>query len=264
MMIRITCIVLALVLALCACEEKAMATDNSVFDDFDGPAGAPPNSKIWGYDLGGGWGYGNELQEYTNSSDNVRLDGQGHLVIQALKTPTGYTSGRLVTRQKLNIRYGKLSARIKFPAGQGIWPAFWTLGSNIDSLGWPRCGEIDIMELANVGTTYQVALHGPQGDSDYLAGAGIVRSGPIADLTDDFHDYWLSWRPNAITVGVDDVTLAVFTPASLPPGAEWVFSQPMYAVLNIAVGGKLPGPPTDETPFPATMLVDWFRFTPDS
>jgi beta-glucanase (GH16 family) len=263
MMIRITCIILTFVLALCSCAETATATGNAVFDDFDGPAGSPPNPKIWGYDLGDGWGHGSELQEYTDSPDNVRLDGQGHLVIQALRTSTGYTSGRLVTRGKLNILYGRLSARIKFPAGQGIWPAFWALGSNIDSVGWPQCGEIDIMELVNVGTRYLVTLHGPQGDSDYLGGAGVGTRGPIADLTDDFHEYWMNWQPDHITIGVDAITLGDFTPASLPAGARWVFNRPMYAVLNIAIGGKLAGPPDDATPFPATMLVDWFRYSPD-
>jgi beta-glucanase (GH16 family) len=262
MMIRIICIILTVMLALCSCSEQATATADTVFDDFDGPAGSPPNPKIWDYDLGGGWGHGSELQVYTNSSDNVRLDGQGHLVIQALKTSTGYTSGRLVTRGKLNVLYGTLVARIKFPARQGIWSTFWTVGSNIDSVGWPRCGEIDIMELVNVGTKYNVTLHGPQGESDYLAGAGVARSGPIADLTDDFHEYWMNWRQNGITIGVDGITLAEFTPASLPAGAQWVFNHPMYAVLSLAVGGNLPGPPTDATPFPATMLVDWFRYTP--
>jgi beta-glucanase (GH16 family) len=90
----------------------------------------------------------------------------------------------------------------------------------------------------------------------------VGTSGPIADLTDDYHDYWLDWRPNTIVVGVDDRTLATFTPASLPPGGEWVFNKPMYALLNIAVGGPWPGPPDATTPWPATMLVDWFKYEP--
>ena len=118
------------------------------------------------------------------------------------------------------------------------------------------------MELVNSGTTYYATLHGPQGESDYSNGEGVRTSGPIADLTNDFHVYWMDWQHDSITIGVDDTTLGAFTPASLPPGGRWVFNHPMYAVLNVAVGGDWPGPPTDATPFPATMVVDWFRYTP--
>ncbi len=180
---------------------------NAMYDDFDGPAGAPPIRRYWGYDLGSPGAANNEMQVYTNSPDNVRLDGQGHLVIEAQKTPNGYTSGRVVTRGKVNMMYGTVTARIKFPAGQGIWPAFWTLGSSIAGVGWPESGEIDIMELVNDGSTYHVTLHGPQGNSDYLSGDGVGTSGPIADLTKDFHEYWLHWQPDNITVGVDGTTL---------------------------------------------------------
>ena len=236
------------------------------FDNFLGPAGSPPNNALWDYDIGPYQGDG--LQTYTNWPDSIRLDGLGHLVIQALKTASGYTSARLVTRGKLTMLYGRLTARIKFPSGQGIWPAFWMLGSNMDEVGWPRCGEIDLMELVDNGRTYHVTLHGPQGDSDYFGGTKVSgqvvgTSGPIADLTNDFHNYWLNWQPNSITIGVDETTLGAFAPSSLPPGAQWVFNRPMYALLNIAVGGSWPGPPDASTPFPATMLVDWFRYTPD-
>jgi beta-glucanase (GH16 family) len=235
-----------------------------VFDDFNGPAETLPNPALWTYDIGPAKDIssGGDLETDTNSTNNIRLDGQGHLIIQALKTSTGYTSARLVTRGKVNMLYGTITARIKFPSGQGIWPAFWTLGSNMDTIGWPQCGEIDIMELVNTGSTYWVSLHGPQGKSDYLDGNGLVTSGPIADLTKDFHDYWVNWHPNSITIGVDASTLAAFTPSSLPPGAQWASNHPMYALLDVAVGGNWPGPPDESTPFPATMIVDWFKYTP--
>ena len=237
----------------------------SVFDDFVGPAGSLPDSALWDYDIGPYQDAG--LQTYTNSPENVRLDGHGHLVIQARPTPTGYSSARPVTRGKLSMLYGTVSARIKFPSGQGIWPAFWMLGTDMDQVGWPRCGEIDLMEIVNTGTQYHVTLHGPQGDSDYFGGVEksgqvVGTSGPIADLTDDFHTYWVNWQPQHITIGVDDTTLGTFTPASLPPGAQWVFEHPMYALLNIAIGGGWAGPPDASTSWPATMLVDWFRYTP--
>jgi beta-glucanase (GH16 family) len=141
------------------------------------------------------------------------------------------------------------------------------LGTDIDKVGWPKCGEIDLIEIVNTGTEYHVTLHGPQGNTDYFGGveAGgpvVGTSGPISDLSADFHTYWVNWQPNKIVVGIDDATLARFSPAWLPPGAQWVFEHPMYALFDIAVGGPWPGPPDASTPSPATMLVEWFRYTP--
>jgi beta-glucanase (GH16 family) len=234
-----------------------------IFDDFAGPAGSPPDSAIWGYDVGGGgWG-SNELQVYTDSTENAYLDGQGHLLIQARRTPSGYTSARLVTRGKAEFQYGTITARIQFPSGQGLVPAFWLLGSDIAAVDWPKCGEIDVMELPNVGTTYNSSLHGPL--STPQAGSRLAQaSGPAGgDLTAGFHDYWVRRQPGEIRVGVDGVTHALFTPQSLPPGGQWVFDKPMFALLSVAVGGDWPGPPDESTPFPATMLVDWLRYTPE-
>ena len=130
----------------CSCSGQATATPQAVVDDFDGPAGSQPDPNLWGYDVGSG--AVKELQTNTNSSNNVYLDGQGHLVIAALKSGSRYTSGRLVTRGRLAMTYGTASASIKLPAGQGIHPAFWMLGTNIDSVGWPECGEIDVAEVS--------------------------------------------------------------------------------------------------------------------
>lgn len=245
----------------------------AVFDTFDGSAGSMPNSSLWSAQTGAFLDDG--LQTYTDFPDNVRLDGQGNLVIQARATDSGYTSARLITQGKLDMLYGTMTARIKFPAGQGIWPAFWMLGSTYSQAtwnapgptGWPGCGEIDVMELINTGTTYYVTLHGPQGSTDYYGGVNgtgrvVGKSGPIPDLTADYHDYWVMRRENQIVIGVDDRMLAEFTPADLPPGGEWVFNRPMYAILQIAVGGPWPGPPDNTTPWPATMLVDSFSYTP--
>ena len=235
----------------------APVASGPVFDDFIGPAGAPPDPAYWTADVGSsaehGWERGS-LQDYTDSPENIRLDGYGNLVIEARKSGSGYTSGRLVTRDRVAFPLGTISARMKLPAGQGIWPAFWMLGSNIDTVGWPGCGEIDIMELINTGTTYNVALHGP--------GSEIEKKGPIADLAADFHNYWMTRRHDSVTIGVDDATLATFTPESLPDGAPWVFKDPMFVLLNVAVGGNWPGPPDESTHFPAQMIVDWFSFQP--
>lgn len=226
-------------------------------EEFDGPAGAGPNPQYWTIDVGPsavhGWEAGS-LQTYTDHPDNIRLDGDGHLMITARRDGDSFTSGRLVTRGKREFGPGTLIARIKFPSGQGIWPAFWMLGSTIDSAGWPGCGEIDVMELINDAGTYHVALHAP--------GADPEASGPIADLSNDFHNYWVTRTPSSVTIGVDGAVLASFTPDVLPPGSPWVFSDPMFVLLNVAVGGTWPGPPDDSTPFPATMLVDRLQFVP--
>lgn len=228
-----------------------------IFDDFEGPVGSPPNPDYWVTDLGPsavhGWEKGS-LQTYTNSPENIRLDGYGNLVIEARKSDDGYTSARMVSRGKMHFPYGTVAARMKLPSGQGLWPAFWMLGSNIDSVGWPRCGEIDIMELVNTGSTFNVALHAPDAD--------VEQKGEIDDLSADYHDYWMTRREHSVTVGVDDKILATFTPNSMPEGSEWVFDKLMFVLFNVAVGGSWPGPPDDSTQFPAKMIIDWFAFEP--
>jgi beta-glucanase (GH16 family) len=231
----------------------------TVFDDFDD---FTVTSRHWNYEYGRPGIANHELQEYTDSPENVHLDGRGNLVIEARRTDNGYTSGRLSTHGKLDMMYGTVTARIKAPSGQGIWPAFWLLGSDIDTVGWPECGEIDIMELVSSGTTYHVSIHGPPAGSPYADSDAVSAQGNIADLTTDFHNYWVTRRPGRITIGIDLRTLGEFTPESLPAYARWVFERPMYAVLNVAVGGDWAGPPDETTQFPATMLVDWFRYTP--
>lgn len=241
--------------------DAVQVSDVTFAEDFNGPAGSPPNPDLWTIDVGPsavhGWERGS-LQTYTDSAENVRLDGYGNLVIEARQpdpeADSIYTSGRIVTRGKAAFGFGTLVARIKFPAGQGLWPAFWLLGTDIDSRGWPDCGEIDVMELINSGTEYNVALHGPNAD--------VTHTGPTADLSDDFHNYWVTRRADSITVGVDQATLASFTPDTLPPDARWVFNGPMFVLLNVAVGGDWPGPPDASTPFPAAMTVDWISFEP--
>ncbi|MEI6254791.1 MAG: Ig-like domain-containing protein [Mycobacteriaceae bacterium] len=244
----------------------------TVADTFSGSAGSQPNSALWTISTGAYIDSG--VQTYTASTDNVRLDGQGHLVLQAQNPAGGYTSGEVITQGKLDTTYGTTTARIKFPSGQGIWPAFWMLGSTyshdtwnaLGPTGWPGAGEIDMMELVNTGTTYHVALHGPRASdgADYYAGTGqfVGATGSIGDLTAAYHDYWVIRAPNLVVVGVDDTKLATFTPDSLPAGGTWVFNQPMYTTLNLAVGGAWPGPPDSTTPWPSTMLVDSFKYTP--
>src|SRR5215471_17585485 len=158
-------------------------------DDFDGPANSAPNRTKWTYDLGKtGWGNA-ELENYTNSTDNAFLDGNGHLVIQAVANGSQYTSARLKTQGLAGFTYGKIEARIQVPFGQGIWPAFWMLGTDISRVGWPRCGEIDIME--NIGkepSTVHGTAHGP----GYSGGNGIGAPYALPSgqrFADAFHEF---------------------------------------------------------------------------
>jgi len=227
-------------------------------DEFDGAAGSLPDASKWTYDLGaGGWG-NQELQTYTNQTENVHLDGQGHLVIHVSSTPSGYTSARLKTQGKFTTQYGRIEARAKLPSGQGLWPAFWMLGANISTVGWPTCGEIDIME--NVGrepSTNHGTLHGP----GYSGGNGISSSYVLSGsrrFSDDFHVFAVQWAPQSVTFSVDDVVYATVTPAALR-GATWVFDKPFFLILNVAVGGTFPGSPDATTQFPQEMIVDYVR-----
>jgi beta-glucanase (GH16 family) len=237
-----------------------MAQPGPVFEDFNGPAGSPPNPAYWSYITGTGVDDG--VENYQPG--NAFLDGQSHLVIQAVQTGNGYTSGNIQTKNKLSFGYGTLTARIKMPSGQGLWPAFWLVGADEDAVPWPQCGEIDIIELPGTSTTYYTTLHGPiNGMPNTVQGTQQAQlSGPIADLSTDYHNYWVARVPDSITVGIDSRALGTFTPQSLPPGAQWVYNRPMYALLALAVGGNWAGAPDSSTHFPAEMLVDWLRWDP--
>ena len=194
-------------------------------DDFNAPNGSPVDSTKWSFDIGGnGWG-NNELQTYTNRTANSVIE-NGSLVIKVIKeTFTGpdsitrnYTSARLLTRNKFTQTYGRFEARIQLPYSQGIWPAFWMLGDNIGSVGWPNCGEIDIME--NIGREPSIVhgtLHGP----GYSGGNGVNATYTLANgkkFSDDFHTFAVEWEPNVIRFYVDGLLYKTRTPADLPPG----------------------------------------------
>lgn len=220
----------------------------AVWDDFDGPAGAKPSSALWNVDLINQGG----IQTYT--SDNVYLDGNGHLVLKANKNQGNYVSGRLCSRRRFNMQYGRISASIQFPAGQGIWPAFWMLGVN-----YPNDAEVDIIEMVNNATAYYSTLI-----TNHTAGSQAVQvKNTGVDVSQGFHEYWMEWQKNHIKIGMDGMTWADWTPTSLPAGAVWdSFNAPMYVTLNVAIGGNWAGPPDATTPWPSIMLVDWFRYTP--
>ncbi len=246
-------------------------------DEFDGPNGSSPDPKKWTYDLGGG-GWGNEeLESYTNRPENAHLE-NGNLVIAARKesyegadrVPREYTSARLKSQGRFSQTYGRFEARIKIPGGQGIWAAFWMLGDNISTAGWPKCGEIDIME--NIGKEPGVvhgSVHGPltTGSASDVTAAVKLVSGK--DFAADFHLYAVEWDPDTIRFYVDSTLYATFTPdssvsnfdasESATRAGSWVFDHPFFLILNVAVGGNWPGPPDASSAFPQTMLIDYVR-----
>jgi beta-glucanase (GH16 family) len=231
-------------------------------DEFDGPLNSPPDPARWTYDTGaGGWG-NQELQTYTSSAQNAHLDGQGHLVVHVESTSSGFTSARLKTKGLFAARFGSMEARIKLPFGQGIWPAFWMLGDSFNGGNWPQCGEIDIME--NIGRepgTVHGTVHGPgYSGSNGISARFVLPNGQR--LADDFHTFKIQWAPQAVSFYVDNVLYQTVTPSSLPSGAQWVFDNPFFVLLNVAVGGTFPGSPDSTTQFPQDMLVDYVRYVP--
>ena len=236
------------------------------FDSPSGPSGSSVDSAKWSFDIGGG-GWGNdELQSYTSRAANAELQG-GALVIRVLKETfqgpdnitRNYTSARLLTKNKFSQTYGRFEARIKIPYGQGIWPAFWMLGNDIETVGWPTCGEIDIME--NIGKEPSIVhgtLHGP----GYFGAKGVTATYSLPaprKFSDDYHTFAVEWEANIVRFYVDSRLYKTQTPADLPPGKAWVFNHPFFLILNVAVGGNLPGSPDASTVFPQLMKVDYVR-----
>lgn len=234
-------------------------------DEFNGADGSAPDPAKWSIQTGGnGWG-NNELEYYTARPSNVHVSG-GNLVITAVKEsytgPDGvtrpYTSARLQTKGLFSQQYGRFEASIKIPRGQGMWPAFWMLGNNIDTAGWPACGEIDIME--NIGKEPAIihgSLHGPGYSPGNVTASYSLPSGTFAD---SYHLYAVEWDPQQVRFFVDSTQYAAFAPNNLPTGAIWEFQQqPFFLLLNVAVGGDWPGSPDAATSLPQQMLVDYVR-----
>ncbi|MDE2653377.1 MAG: glycoside hydrolase family 16 protein [Gemmatimonadota bacterium] len=227
-------------------------------DEFDGPAGQLPNSSNWTFDIGTDWG-NNQLEYDTDRPENVSLDGNGNLAITAREESymgSAYTSGRIKTQGLFEQAYGRFEARIQLPTGQGIWPAFWMLGNDIGTVGWPECGEIDIMEYRGQEPSIILGtIHGP----GYSGGGGV---GNRYALTGDrfdtgFHEFAIEWTESGIVWFVDGQRYHAVDPGD--PDGRWVFDHPFFILLNVAVGGGFVGPPNESTTFPQTMLVDWVR-----
>ncbi|WNI21343.1 RICIN domain-containing protein [Streptomyces sp. ITFR-16] len=250
-------------------ETVAAAAVTTFSDEFDGAAGSAVNAGKWQIETGDNVN-NHERQYYTSGNKNAALDGQGHLVITARKeNPSNYqcwygtcqyTSARLNTSGKFTQAYGHVEARMKIPRGQGMWPAFWMLGSDIGQVGWPISGEIDIME--NVGfepSTVHGTLHGPGYSGSAGIGAGYTLPGGQA-FADAFHTFAVDWAPNSVTWSVDGTVYQRRTPADTG-GNTWAFNKPFFLILNLAVGGYWPGDPDGSTTFPQQLVVDHVRVT---
>ena len=241
-------------------------------DEFDGAAGHGVDSTRWQIDSTDGcargncgWG-NNEKEYYTGATDNLALDGAGHLMIVA-RTETGrtcyygpcrYTSAKITTRGKFTAAPGRVEARIKLAAGQGLWPAFWMLGADIPEKPWPDCGELDIME--NHGSRMEStssAIHGP----GYFGNTPFVHADTLAhgSFAQDFHTFAVEWDSSRVRFFVDDSLHYTVARGDIERRGPWVFDKSFFIILNLAVGGNFDGDPKSDAMLPATMLVDYVR-----
>lgn len=253
------------------CTNRASATPPPGYtlawsDEFDQPDGSMPDPKTWNYVDWDPGQVNNELQAYSTKqrhlhivSDPDATDGKA-LEIRATTDGKGnYWSGRINTAHKFSTQYGYIEARIKLTHGQGTWPAFWMLGDNDGEVGWPRCGEIDIME--NKGKEPGInhgSMHGPGYSGGHcLTGTYTLPNGQA--FSDGYHTFAILWEENKVTFYVDDAPYETRTPADLAPGKDWVYNHPFYIVLNLAIGGQFGGDPDSTTTFPQDLLVDYVR-----
>ena len=243
--------ILALFIAFSSCKSKSTLIWE---DNFDGTS---LNEKDWNYELGNGcpklcgWG-NNEKQIYTKTNHTVK---DGFLHINIKKEDNTYTSTRISTKGKKEFKYGRIEARAKLPLAKGLWPAFWMLGSNIDTVGWPKSGEIDILEyIGRKPNTVFTTLHFQEqyGDKAY------TKTTEIQGIEEGFHDYSVNWTPDKIEFFVDGKKLFSYNP-KVKTIDNWPFDQPFYIILNTAVGGNLGGNDIDDSLFPQKFIVDYVR-----
>ncbi len=249
-------------------ETQTVATlTNLVLDENFDTDGAP-NDQLWSFEIGNGPngdGWGNqELQYYTDRPDNVRVE-NGFMLITAREESfegSSYTSARLITKDKFEQQFGRFEARIRLPFGQGIWPAFWMLGADIDENPWPAAGEIDIMEYRGQDPSILIgSVHGP----GYNGGNAISKEFTLENDRFDtgFHVFGIEWGPDFVNFYVDDVLYNQITREDVNEETNgegvWVFDKPFFILMNLAVGGTFVGSPNAETQFPQTMVVDYVR-----
>lgn len=223
-------------------------------ENFNGKA---LNEKVWNYELGDGcpnicgWG-NNERQLYTTTNHALK---DGKLIITAKKEGDKYTSTRITTAGKKEFKYGYIEARAKLPVGQGIWPAFWMLGSNIKQVGWPMAGEIDILEY--VGKEPHMvftSLHTKDSHGETIN----TKKTAFPTIEEGWHTYAINWTKDKIEFFVDDKSVYTFGPEN-KTAEVWPFNQPFYFIVNVAIGGNFGGPAVDDSIFPQEFMVDYIR-----
>lgn len=227
-------------------------------DEFNGTQIDPAN---WSYDVGGS-GWGNQESQYYTNGKNASVQ-NGKLVIEARKEDfqsNKYTSSRLITKGKREFMFGRVDIRAKLPKGQGIWPALWMLGTNIDKVGWPACNEIDIMELLghDPKTSYGTIHWGKQGDTKSQNTQGIYKLTTAKTFADEFHIFSLDWEKDQLSILVDDKVIFNTTATKLG-ASNYIYNNPDFFIFNVAVGGLWPGYPDATTVFPQRMEVDYIR-----
>lgn len=220
-----------------------------------------PDSTKWAYDVGGdGWG-NNEAQFYTKADTNNAVVGNGFLSIIARKEKhenKEYTSARMVTKGKKDWRFGRVEISAKLPKGRGTWPAGWMLGSNINTVGWPQCGEVDILE--HVGYDPDTVVGSIHSTSyNHIKGTQKTKRIFIKNPYSEFHMYACEWDTNKMVFSLDGMPyLTVLNEHKTEK--EWPFNNPMYILLNVAIGGNWGGTKgIDESIFPVRMEVDYVR-----
>lgn len=235
--------------ALSAQERKVVWEENFNGDELE--------MQSWNFETGDGcpelcgWG-NNERQVYTKTNHQVS---EGRLHIKAKKLGKEYSSTKITTKGKREFQYGKIEVRAKLPLGKGLWPAFWMLGSNIDKVGWPRCGEIDILEYVGKEPEHIfTSLHTP----DSFGSTINTKKDVVSGIEEGFHTYAIDWTKDSIQFLIDDQLFYNFSP-EYKDEKIWPFDQPFYIILNVAIGGNFGGPEVDDSIFPQEFIIDYIR-----
>lgn len=215
------------------------------------------DEKVWNFELGNGcpnncgWG-NNESEIYTNTNHSIK---NGCLIIEVKKENQTYTSTRITTQGKKEFQYGRIEARAKIPSGKGIWPAFWMLGSNISKVGWPKCGEIDILEyIGKEPKTIFTSLHTQDSHGNTIN----TKKTKIESIENNFHIYAIDWNKDKIEFFVDNISVYTFQPENKNENT-WPYNQQFYFILNVAVGGNFGGPAIDDSIFPQKFEIDYIK-----
>jgi len=243
------------ILVFCFCSYGQQKDRKLVWkEEFNGNS---LNEKVWNFELGDGcpnicgWG-NNEKQIYTNKNHSIK---NGYLKIDIKKEGEKYTSTRITSAKKKEFKYGRIEVRAQIPTGTGLWPAFWMLGSNIANVGWPKCGEIDILEyVGREPNKIFTSLHTQDSHGNTIN----TKKTDIPGIENGFHIYAIDWTENKIEFFVDNKSVYVFAP-TIKNENTWPYNQPFYFIINTAVGGNFGGNSIDDSKLPQEFLIDYIR-----